>query len=109
MGEEEETNQTEDKNMNEIKPKIKQKLASQTAEKRPRTIDPGIEAIHREACAKVAAYRRVQQSHKLFNTIITKRLSQLTQSDRERLMDALSASVSPALIPPAKSPEEGLT
>ena len=78
------------------KPKRKRRVP--TAERKPRRIDPGIAAIHWEANEKVKVYRNTIRSMKIRETIVNKRLSQLTQLDREKLMDALLPMVSPPLI-----------
>ena len=65
---------------------------------KPRVIDPGISAIHAEARAKVAEYRKTCSSSRIFQTIIGKRLAQLTQDDKQKLFDALAGTCTPKLI-----------
>ena len=65
----------------------------------PRVLDPGIQAIHDAAKLDVKNYRRKQASAKLLATIVTKRLPQLTQDDRNKLADALRDNTTLNLIP----------
>ncbi|MFA6240398.1 MAG: hypothetical protein WC655_05695 [Candidatus Hydrogenedentales bacterium] len=68
--------------------------------RQPRTIDPGVAAIHAEAKAKVASYRNAKRSQGILETIITKRLVQMTEDHKQQLFDVLSKTCTPALIPP---------
>ena len=77
-------------------PKPSRKRRS-TSPRSPRVLDPGVAAIHAEAKAKVAEYRRAQASGGILKTIIDKRLAQLTDNDRQKLYDALKELVTPAL------------
>lgn len=65
---------------------------------KPRVIDPGIMAIHAEAKAKVAEYRKLTASGRILKTIVEKRLAQLTQDDRHKLFDALAGTCTPKLV-----------
>lgn len=61
----------------------------------PRTIDPEVTAIRKEATSKVKELHRARASARLLKTILEKRLAKLTQQDRESLFDYLKQ---PALI-----------
>ncbi len=79
------------------------KLASKkprksTKPRQPRTIDPGVAAIHAEAKAKVASYRDAKRSQGILDTFLNKRLGQLTDSHKQQLFDVLSKVCTPALI-----------
>lgn len=65
---------------------------------KPRVIDPGIAAIHAEARAKVAEYRKLTASGRILKTILEKRLAQLTPLDKQKLFDALAGTCTPKLI-----------
>jgi hypothetical protein len=81
-------------------PKGKKKSApAKKPARTPRKIDPGIAAIHAEAKAKVAEYRKMSASGRILKTIIGKRLAQLTAKDRQELFDELSKTCTPILIP----------
>ena len=66
---------------------------------KPRFIDPGIAAIHAEAKAKVAEYRKLTASGRILKTILDKRLAQLTQDDRQKLFDALAETCTATMFP----------
>lgn len=66
--------------------------------RKPRTLDEGIAAIHAETRAKIAQYRLKINSSKITDTFISKRLPKLTEADKERLMDELSKTTTPALL-----------
>ena len=74
------------------------RVRARKAPSKPRVIDPGIAAIHAEARAKVAEYRKTCSSSRIFQTIIGKRLAQLTQDDKQKLFDALAGTCTPKLI-----------
>lgn len=60
-------------------------------------IDPEIEAIRKRANKEVQEYLRRRRSAAILETIINKRLPQLTQLDKDKLYDALSHQVTPSL------------
>ena len=66
---------------------------------KPRVIDPGIAAIHAEAKAKVAEYRKRTASGRILKTIVEKRLAQLTGIDKQVLFDELAKTCTQILIP----------
>jgi hypothetical protein len=68
----------------------------------PRTIDPGVAAIRARASAEIKEYHRSQASAGILKTIIEKRLAQLTNGDRRKLLDVLQEIVTPALIEKGK-------
>jgi hypothetical protein len=63
----------------------------------PRKLDPGLAELRKLHSANVAAYRAKTASQKLLATIVNKRLAQLTQEDRLKLLDALKPMTTPAL------------
>lgn len=65
---------------------------------KPRVINPGIAAIHAEAKAKVAEYRKLTASGRILKTILEKRLAQLTPDDKQKLFDELTATCTPKLV-----------
>jgi len=70
-----------------------------------RRIDPGIAAIHAEANAKVASYRNTKRSLGILETILNKRLVQLTDDHKQQLFDVLSKICTPALIDLTRQPQ----
>ena len=76
-------------------PKRKRRAATPRS---PRNIDPGIAAIHAEAAAKVKEYRKTQGSARVLKTILGKRLSQMTQEDKNKLFAALKECATPTLV-----------
>ena len=65
---------------------------------KPRVIDPGIAAIHAEAKARVAEYRKLSRSGRILKTILEKRLAQLTAGDQQALFDKLGLTCTPKLV-----------
>lgn len=78
------------------KPSRKRKASTPRA---PRTIDPGVKAIRDEATRAVAEYHKQKASGGILKTIMEKRLPQLTREHQEALLDHLTKTVTPALIP----------
>jgi len=68
------------------------KAATKPAKKTraPRTIDPEKEAILAKCRAEIKALKGARVSNRILQTIITKRLPQLTQEHRQALFDELA-------------------
>lgn len=73
------------------------KRKKSTAPRAPRTIDPGVAQIRKEASERIKEYHKSQASEKLLATILDKRLPQLTTADKEKLFDHLKLLVTPKL------------
>lgn len=76
------------------KPKRKSKPA---APKKERVIDPDIAILRDEHKTKVAQLRFVISSARILKTIKEKRIPKMTAGDREKLMDELKLTATPAL------------
>lgn len=63
----------------------------------PRVIDAGIAELRRLHAANVQAYQAKTASAKILATIVNKRIEQLTDEDRMKLLDTLQAITTPAL------------
>jgi hypothetical protein len=63
----------------------------------PRVIDAGIAELRRLHADNVQAYQAKNASAKILATIINKRIVQLTEADRQKLLDALTPNTTPAL------------
>ena len=80
---------------------VKKAAQKKTAVKKtraPRVVDPAIEAIRAECRAKIKALAGSRASNKILQTIVTKRLAQLTPEHRQALFDELAKTCTPVLI-----------
>lgn len=73
----------------EPKPKKRAKRKDAGTPRAPRVIDPGVAAIRKEALERVKAYRAEQASAKSL-TRLTEQCLKLTESDRDKLVLALT-------------------
>lgn len=69
----------------------------QTPPKKVRKVDAAIVAIHKEAAEKVAAYRKEKAGERILRVIVTKRLAQLTEAQKQALFEELSKTCTPTL------------
>ena len=63
----------------------------------PRKVDPAVEAIRAEARDKIKALAGSRASNKILQTIVSKRLAQLTQVHRQALFDELAKTCTASL------------
>ena len=61
----------------------------------PRVVDPAVEAIRAEARDKIKALAGSRASNKILQTIVSKRLAQLTQEHRQALFNELAKTCTP--------------
>jgi hypothetical protein len=64
----------------------------------PRVIDPAVEAIRAKCKAEIKALAGARASNGILQTIIAKRLPQLTEEHRQVLFDELSKTCVPSLF-----------
>jgi hypothetical protein len=64
----------------------------------PRVIDPAVESIRAEAKAKIKALAGARASNGILQTIIAKRLPQLTLEHKQVLFDELAKTCVPSLF-----------
>ena len=76
------------------------KAATKPAKKTraPRVVDPAVEAIRSECKLKIKALAGARASNGILQTIIVKRLPQLTQEHRQALFDELAKTCTTALF-----------
>ena len=82
------------------------KAATKPAKKKPRAprvIDPAVEAIRAECKAKIKALAGARASNGIPQTIIAKRLPQLTQEHKQLLFDELAKTCVPSLFKPKEN------
>jgi hypothetical protein len=69
-----------------------------TKTRKPRTIDPAVEAIRAEARDKIKSLAGSRASNRILQTIVSKRLAQLTPEHKQALYDELAKTCTQKLI-----------
>ena len=78
------------------------KKTTTKAKRSPKTVSPEVEAIRAECRAKIKALHGVKQSNKILQTIVVKRLPQMTQEHRQALFEELAKTCTPPLYAAAE-------